>query len=312
MKRMRRPAPLPRHLTGQALTRTLLVEEGIAPERLYRADMTRISRGIHRRAVEELSAQAQAAALAASLPETCLSHVTAASALGLWLPPEVRNDSRIHLTQPAGTTLRIRRPGVVSHRRPLPETQLTQAHGVLTTTPARTWFDLSSACSVRHLVMLGDHLVRTPRPKFEGRSHPHATVEELRAIIDSAGKVRGKRRSREALELIRVGADSPPETALRLSLIEAGLPEPELQVPPAPHLAEWFPADLGYPRLKIAIQYDGEPHFSPERARWDQTRNNEFHTRDWLLLLFNRDDHRDQFRRAVRHVDAAIATRTQD
>ena len=287
------------------------MEEGIRPERLYRTDMTPISRGIHRSGAEDLSAQDHAAALAASLPETCLSHVTAAAALGLWLPPEVRGDPRIHLTQPAGTTLRIRRPGVVSHRRPLPEGQLMEIGGVPTTTPARTWFDLSSVCSVRHLVMLGDHLVRAPRPKFEGRAHPHATPEELRTTIDSSGKVRGKRRAREALQLIRVGADSPPETALRLSLTEAGLPEPELQVPPAPRLAEWFPADLGYPRLKIAIQYDGEPHFSPERARWDQTRNNEFRTRDWLLLLFNRDDHRDGFRRAVRQVAAAIATRTQ-
>lgn len=69
-------------------------------------------------------------------------------------------------------------------------------------------------------------------------------------------------------------------------------------------------ADLGYPQLKIAIQYDGESHFTPAQARRDQARNNAFLSRGWLLLQFNADDARDGFRRSTYQVRSALRIRT--
>ncbi len=311
MNGMRRPGPIPDQLAGHALTPGRLSREGIHAERLYREDVVRISWGVHRQVPElPLSVEERALALGESLSDVCLSHATAAACLGLWLPPEVRDDPRIHLTQPAGTTRRIRRPETVGHRRPLNPEDVVSIGEVRVTSPARTWFDLAASCSVRSLVMLGDHLVRKPRPRFEARHEPHATITELQRNIDRAGKVKGKTRARGAVEMVRIGADSVRETALRLAIVEAGLPEPQLQVLADPSLPFSHPADMGYPGLKIAIQYDGETHFTPERARWDQARNNAFLSQGWLLLLFNGDDARDGFRRSVAQVRAAIHTRT--
>lgn len=273
--------------------------------------MTRFSQGIHgETSAQPFSLKERALALAETLPEVCLSDVTAASCLGLWLPPEVRDDQQIHLTQQTGTTRRIRRPEVTGHRRRLREEETVRIGPARVTSAARTWFDLSASCSVQSLVMLGDHLVRKPRQRFEGRSSPFATSAELFRVVERAGRVKGKARAREALGRIRGGADSVKETALRLALVDSDLPEPELQVPADPHM-EFSPcADLGYPQLKIAIQYDGESHFTPAQARRDQARNNAFLSRGWLLLQFNADDARDGFRRSTYQVRSALRIRT--
>ncbi len=117
------------------------------------------------------------------------------------------------------------------------------------------------------------------------------------------------RRARKALELIRVGADSAKETAFRLAVIDAGLPEPELQVPVEPRRPGGRRADAGYPEYKIAIQYDGSSHFTPDRARADQRRDNEFVAAGWTVLKFNVEDDREGFATAIQQLKVALLSR---
>ena len=49
------------------------------------------------------------------------------------------------------------------------------------TSRVQTFLSLGAVLQVGALVAIGDHLVRAPRPELEGRSTPHATLEELRA-----------------------------------------------------------------------------------------------------------------------------------
>src|SRR5690606_18615632 len=87
--------------------------------------------------------------------------------------------------------------------------------------PVGAWCQLATDLTVRELVVLGDALVR--------RHDPWATREELEAAV-VAFRGRGKRRLVAALELVRPRTDSPPETELRLDILEAGLPEPGVNV----------------------------------------------------------------------------------
>lgn len=315
------PRELPSHLRGSPLSPELLRAEGISAERLRRRDLTGLIRGFH---LSETIADERPAAASTSgerlggmedlrallvaevLPSCCLSHVTAARAHGFELPWEVRDDERIHLTQQAGTNRRIRRPGIVGHRRAVRQSEVMMLAEVWVTTPARTWFDLAETCSVLSLVKLGDHMVRMPRARFEGRDVPHSAISALRAVIESSGRVKGKRKAEQALDRIRVGSDSFQETALRLAIVEAGLPEPELQVR-ADTGDPYSPcADAGYPEARIAIQYDGATHFEPLQWRRDQGRDNRFTAAGWTLLRFNADDARDGFRGAVQQIRQAL------
>ena len=306
---MRRPEALPQRWNGSTLTPALLRAEGIHPQRLRRADTDRISYGFYRQDADRLTSGMRAALLAEELPDCVVSDVTAARVLGLHVPWEVARDDAVHLTQPAGTARRIRRHGVTSHRRALRQGQVMVVGGVPVTTPARTWFDLAARCSLTSVVAFADQLVRQPRQRFEGRDEPFASLRELVGVVEEAGRVPGKARAKEALGLIRVGADSFKETELRLALVDAGLPEPELQVPADPAGPFSHPADMGYPGLKIAIQYDGGTHFDPDQQRRNQRRDNDFYAQGWLLLCYNSSDAQNGFRRAVSQVRSAVRLR---
>ncbi|PJI52727.1 hypothetical protein CTI14_38080, partial [Methylobacterium radiotolerans] len=77
-------------------------------------------------------------------------------------------------------------------------------------------------------------------------------MADLRELLDAHVWMKGVGLARTALEHLRVGADSVPESLLRQAIIAAGLPEPELQIPPAPR--PYAPSgDMGYPHLKLVI-----------------------------------------------------------
>jgi very-short-patch-repair endonuclease len=68
---------------------------------------------------------------------------------------------------------------------------------------------------------------------------------------------RGSRRLDRVIEFADPRAESPMETRLRLLIVLAGLPRPEVQYP-LPEAGVRF--DLAYPDVKLAIEYDGGDH----------------------------------------------------
>jgi hypothetical protein len=110
------------------------------------------------------------------------------------------------------------------------------------------------------LVAAGDHLILVPKKPQPGEVRPYATLEQL---TDRARSYTGRhaRAARRALLDIRQGAESRPETILRLIMRRAGLPEPELNV-------EIFTAsgkflgrgDTLFRDFRVIAEYDGEQH----------------------------------------------------
>jgi len=101
-------------------------------------------------------------------------------------------------------------------------------------------------------------------------------------------------------------ATSGPETKLRLALVAAGLPEPQLQVRLDPD-DRWSPeADLGYRRLRIALQYEGASHRTPDQLRRDNRRDAQVDKARWRYLKFDSADLFDGFARACREVREAL------
>ncbi|MDI3330718.1 MAG: hypothetical protein QJR09_08280 [Micrococcus sp.] len=215
----------------------------------------------------------------------------------------------LHVSVPHGGS-RIRRAGIVEHRRAVPEADVVHRLGIRVTGAARTWLDLATVSPPLgrdELVIAGDHLVRHPWLTGVGRTEPLTTVAEIRAALQRAGRFRGVTAAREALELVRVGADSPPETRTRLALVDAGLPEPELQVPADPADPYSPRADLGLVRWKIALQYEGYHHRDARQQAADARRDVWFQLHGWLVIKITSEDLHDGFRRVVRLVRERIA-----
>jgi hypothetical protein len=113
---------------------------------------------------------------------------------------------------------------------------------------------------------------------------------------------RGIRRFREAIELMDGGAQSPKETWLRLLLIDSGLPRPKTQIPVHDDDGYSFAyLDMGWPELKIAVEYDGDHHRTDRRQYVkDIKRLDRIQRRGWIVIRVIAEDQPYQILRRVR------------
>lgn len=243
-----RPRPLPPSLPFPVFTTTESRRAGVLPSLLRARDVRAIDRGIWARVGHQVEEVDIVEALCRRDEDCFAMGLTAARLWGIPVPgvlseqvisspgrprrargrsvrrPGDRSvDARIHLADRAGT-----RHGTALVRWSRSEAdpvRLGSRPAVRLTSRVRTLLDLAGLLREDALVAIRDHLVRRPRPVFEGRAEPFASVEEIRSAAD-AFHGRGARTLRSAMAKVRVGSDSPAETWLRLALVADGLPEP--------------------------------------------------------------------------------------
>lgn len=280
---------------------------GVSPDRLRRNDVVHVGRGLYRPSDWSFELEGAARALSAASPGAWISHVTAARLRCQLLPPWLADSTELHLSKPRSLPS-VRRKGVLGHTVFAREDEIESVDGIRISTRSRTWLDLARRLSVSDLVCMGDQIIRVPRVDFEGRTQPYDTLDGLRSLVGRHPNLQGVVRAREALDLMRVGADSAPESLLRLAIADAGLPEPDLQLALRDAGAISPSADLGYRHRRIAIQYDGEHHLLDAQSLSDRRRNKAFESAGWTVLIFDKDDHADGFQRAVGKIKRALRT----
>lgn len=102
-----------------------------------------------------------------------------------------------------------------------------------------------------------------------------ATRESLKRAVDAMSG-HGTRLARRALSYVRTGVDSPMESRLRMLLVLAGFPEPQVNVIIRRFNGDWDRRfDLCYLALKLIIEYDGEQHGDLEHRDADHHRREE-------------------------------------
>ena len=304
MVRMVHIEPLPESLVQSPFTVYESRALGVPPKRLRALDLTDGGRLIYLPAGRRLEIAERARVLTAATPGAWVSHDTAAVLTRLGLPPWLGDCYSIHLSKPHELP-RVRRAGVTGHRVRCIPGELTDVDGVPVTVPPRTWLDLAAALPLNYLIALGDQIIRIPRPGLEQRSEPYAYKEGLRLLIRQHPNMKGVEKARLALDEMRVGADSFPETFLRLALLEARLPEPELQMRLDPDDSRSPAADMGYRKFRIAIQYDGAPHLTLQQQSRDIRRDETFRRAGWTYFKANADDLADGFEGVIARIKRA-------
>ncbi|MFF1830591.1 DUF559 domain-containing protein [Paenarthrobacter sp. NPDC058040] len=303
---MQKPLPVPALLASAPFTledaRAAGLEHGQLNRRIA---IESVSKGIYRPAGWDFDLAEAARSLSAASPGAWISHVTAARLHGLFLPPWLADSNELHLSKPRKLPS-ARRRGIIGHTVVVDDSEIEFTQGMWMSTRSRTWLDLARRLPLPDLVCVGDQLIRIPRPEFEGRETPFTSIDALRKMLDRHKNLQGVVRAREALDLMRVGADSAPESMLRLALFDAGLPEPELQIrlrvddPFSPS------ADLGFRARRLAIQYDGGHHLEEEQFFSDRRRDKAFSTAGWTVLIFGKDDLVDGFAKAIVKIKRAL------
>lgn len=307
---MRPTAPLPPALDGLPLTPALLRRHGVPARRLRRRDMTPLGSGVFlpRHTADGLDPRemlrVRALGVTADHPESWVSHTTVAQLLRLPLPRRVETD--LHVSTPRGTAP-VRREGVRPHRGAARPGELRTLGQLVVSRAGRMFLECAAVLRLDELIVLGDALVRRPRPQYEDRRSSYSTIEVLAASLEAHRTVHGYPLASSALRQVRVGADSAPETRMRLALTRAGLPEPELQVPADPQDPRSPQADAAYVGQKIALQYDGQVHFDADRAKQDRRVDRHFSSRGWTVLRYYDEDAREGFRRTVQEVGRSLS-----
>lgn len=329
-----RPRPLPDALPFPVFTTVEARRAGVPASRLRAADLRSVDRGLWARISHPVTEADIVAALCRCDSDVFATGLTAARLWKIPLPgalddeavpsprpPRIERgrltyrpggrsvDTRIHLASPnafrQGTAL------IRWSQLDVDPVTLGTMPAVRLTSRARTLLDLAGLLQPEALVAIGDHLVRRPREEFEGRSEPFMTLPELRRMADDFHG-RGARKLREAVDRVRVSADSPAETQLRLAVVAAGLPEPRAneRATSGPGAADGEQdlgePDLHWPQWRVALEHDGPTHLSPEQQAKDITRGERRTRAGWIEVRTTAVDLRYGCQRAVTRVRDAL------
>lgn len=198
------------------------------------------------------------------------SHSTAATLWGMPLP--FRPDDFLHVSA-VPPAREPRTAGVVGHRLVMPSDGVTLRAGLPVANRVETWAQLGSLVPMEDLVAAGDWALS------QGD-----TVSDLDAAARRARR-RGAVALREAVQLVRPGAESPRETAVRLVLLRAGLPEPHLNWTLCTADGVFVARlDMAYPDHRVAVEYDGRQHADADQFRRDADRWRSIAREGWTLI----------------------------
>lgn len=310
----RYPAPLPPALPWPVFSHAEAMTAGLSPDRLNRSDLRRLRRGLYARKDVSFKEADLAAALCRDDPELVVVSLSAARLHGIPMPRRLEGwdlDETIHL---ATLAARGRRHQILTwHDYVLMPGELTRllyrvrpsglTSAIRATSHARTWRDLAPHLAHQELVVAGDHLVRRPYPWAEDRTHPWCTPAQLSAACTG----RHALALRRALADVRVGADSPMETRLRLAFAASGLPEPQLNtVLVGADGTERHRPDLQWPAYGLCVEYEGDTHNDDEQVARDTRRARAVKSAGSIEVRLHKNDIRDDCAPAVQIVRQAL------
>ncbi|WP_146080477.1 MULTISPECIES: endonuclease domain-containing protein [unclassified Pseudoclavibacter] len=293
---MRPKTPLPPEFANTTFRYSDALESGITRGQVRASTTTGPHRGI--RTTREITSprDADLAYARASPRDVALASVSACRVWGIPLPLAI--ESRRH------TFVAVRSPRHVPTGVAITGIRLAphlfsdrEFEGVRLLSPCVAWAQLSAQITPRETLVQADALL-TSADNYPGRRHGGslATLDELRAVADAWAKRAGVAQLRAAVELARPQVESPGESRLRHALISARFPEPVLQHRVFDGRRFVARIDLAYPSLKIALEYDGENHFTVAKAVEDIERRRELESLGWRVIQITRRDIQDPTR----------------
>jgi len=183
--------------------------------------------------------------------------------------------------------------GVTVRSTDLAPEEIVPRRDVPATSPLRTAVDLGGPDPLTEGVVAADMFLQARL----------VTLTQLRTYVAGHARVKGIARLRRAVDLAQPKSESPMETRLRMLLVLAGLPRPEVQASIHDDQGQFLGRpDLLYRAHRLAIEYDGGTH--RDRLVADNRRQNGIVGAGFRLLRFTAADvfrTPDQIAAQVRH-----------
>lgn len=308
-QRHRTPEPL----RARVFSRAEAFDKGLTSNQLRATNYDRVSRGIWQAPGADSSdgdARAQLLrllpAMGDELPDHALSHQSAALLWGMRLPPRLQLPGPVHVTR-MGKGPRVKRPGFMGHRATNSLMIRRHSSGLAVTGPTRTLTDIAGLLSEIELICVVDGVICTHLTGVNRDRPAQRSIEDLHRDLDLLRGTRGVAKVRRALERARVGSDSAPETRLRLELEDAGARsfQTDLEI----RGADGFPVnpDLGDPRARVSVQYEGQHHDERGQRGRDIRRLRATEEAGWTEVRIFGADLDVQVSRRGRRISRAVA-----
>lgn len=191
-------------------------------------ELVKIRRGVYMEASEWMArdrdARYRALVRGTSLESITGPAVSHQSAAALWgLPILGPWPDAVHLLVERASGGRSD-PGIRRHALGVDAAQTTTLHGIPVTSLARTVVDVAATSTLHSAVATVDAALHIPR-----HGVARLTRTELLEVYEGMLPFRGSRRALEVIEFAEMGAESPRESASRVTIALAGFPKPELQ-----------------------------------------------------------------------------------
>jgi hypothetical protein len=176
----------------------------------------------------------------------------------------------------------MRRPDVIGHKTIYPAAVVPTAEGIPISSPLDAWCESAPLLGVDELIAMGDGLVC--------RRSPVADLAELRDAVRARVGRRGAGRLRQALPHVRAGTDSSRETRLRLFVVAAGFPEPEVNPPLVDRRGVVIAhGDLAWRDYRVVLEYEGRQHAEdPGQFAIDIRRLDDLAAEDYRVIRIDR------------------------
>ena len=280
---------------------------GVPRRRLYRADLARPFPGV--RTAPSLDPSSVRELCAAYLPRLragqFFSHTTSARLHGLPLPLRLSDNHTLHVSALAPARA-VRVAGARGHQLIPRPGMVHLMDGLPIASRVETWCQLATLLTVDELIEVGDAVVGRA---VVGADDHYAAMHGAVASDDRpcVGRMR------DAFAEVRPGVRSPAETRLRLLLVRAGLPQPEINTRLTDAEGRFLgECDLVYRTARLVIEYEGDHHRTDARTfRNDIVRRERLEDAGWTVLRVTADDLRLRPEETIRRVTARIAARTQ-
>ena len=267
----RGPRPVEEFDAARPFTRAEALQAGIEPQALRTTAYRRLLPNVYVDAAVPLTPGLRAVApLAVAHPVAWASHASAGRVYGVPLPPLPGEHISV-----LDKSQRLRRAGVTSHVAPH-GSRITRVHGHRVSPPTQLFVELAGQLSLVDIVVAGDWLVR------QGMVTCAGLVEYC-----AQSRLPGAKHARTAAAYVRDRVDSPMESRLRMLIVLAGLPEPEVNRTVTDVRGQPVRRyDLCWPNVRVIVEYDGRHHVERE-AQWeaDLDRREAIDDDGWRILV---------------------------
>ncbi|MFG3598581.1 hypothetical protein [Micromonospora chersina] len=132
---------------------------------------------------------------------------------------------------------------------------------------------------------------------------------DLADVADRNAGRPGGRRARWVFGLADPGAQSPPESHLRVRLVLAGLPRPVARHPVREPSGLVLRPALAWPDFRVAVEHDGRWHADPDQPDRDRQRLHQLRAVGWLVPRVTGRHLDREFPALVREIRAALVAR---